>query len=294
MIAIEAVVGAVATILLWLFTRQLFAHPAFSRSNYRQHRLPTSVGALVPLTLAGVVALASVVGSRPTKGLSWDALVVVGPTTLGLCGGFALLGLIDDIGGVGQSGGFGAHVRALAHGQLTTGALKLLGGPVVALAMLATTPFESPRSGLIRDAALICLAANLANLLDRAPGRVAKSGVVAFVILWGVTGFGHHILAPIAVVVGALVGLAVPDLREKIMLGDAGANAVGAALGFGVVLTTTPTSRWWVCGVLLALNVISEAISFSRIIDAVPPLRFLDRLGTPRRVAPVPVGPPED
>jgi UDP-N-acetylmuramyl pentapeptide phosphotransferase/UDP-N-acetylglucosamine-1-phosphate transferase len=279
--------------VLWLFTRQLFSHPAFARTNYRDRSLPTSVGVLLPVTLAAVVALAALVKSRPPKVLSWDALVVVGPTVLGLCAGFALLGLIDDLGGVGQSGGFTSHLRALSRGQLTTGAIKLLGGPVVALAMLASTPYAEHRPGLLRDAALICLAANLANLLDRAPGRVAKSGAVAFVVLWGVTGFGQHILSPVAVVIGGMVGLAIPDLREKAMLGDAGSNAIGAVLGFGVVLTTTTTARWWVLGALAVLNVASELISFSRVIDAVPPLRFVDRLGTPRREVAATVGPPE-
>jgi hypothetical protein len=282
-ILIEAAVGAVVTFVLWLFTRHLFAHEAFRRSNYRHHELPTSVGALLPITLAAVVALAGLVRARPAKVLSWQPLVVVGPTVVGLCLGFALLGLIDDLGGVGQSGGFGAHLRALAHGQLTTGALKLLGGPVVALAMLASTPYAGHRPGLLRDAAVICLAANLANLFDRAPGRVAKVGTASFVVLWGATGFGDHILSPIAVVVGGLVGLSIPDLREKAMLGDAGSNAVGAVLGFGLVLTTSNAARWWALVVLLILNVASEWISFSRVIDAVPPLRFLDRLGAPAR-----------
>jgi len=282
-ILIEVAAGAVVTLLLWAMTRQLFAHEAFRRSNYRDHQLPTSVGALLPVTVAAVVALAGLVRSRPPKVLSWQPLVVVGPTVVGLCLGFALLGLIDDLGGVGQSGGFTSHLRALRRGQLTTGAVKLLGGPLVALAMLASTPFAGHRPGLLRDAAVICLAANLANLFDRAPGRVAKVGAVSFVVLWGITGFGDHILSPVAVVIGGLVGLAVPDLREKAMLGDAGSNVVGAALGFGVVLTTSNAARWWALGVLLILNMASEWISFTRVIDAVPPLRFLDRLGAPAR-----------
>jgi UDP-N-acetylmuramyl pentapeptide phosphotransferase/UDP-N-acetylglucosamine-1-phosphate transferase len=112
---------------------------------------------------------------------------------------------------------------------------------------------------------------------------VAKSGLVAFVVLWGCTGFGDHLLSPVALVIGGAIGLALPELREKLMLGDAGSNVVGAALGFGVVLTTSNTSRWWIAGALVVLNVASERISFSRVIDAVPPLRFFDRLGAPHR-----------
>ncbi len=36
---------------------------------------------------------------------------------------------------------------------------------------------------------------------------------------------------------------------------------------------------------LLALNVAAELVSFSRVIDAVPPLRWFDRVGKPTRAA---------
>ena len=72
------------------------------------------------------------------------------------------------------------------------------------------------------------------------------------------------------------------------MLGDAGANVVGAVLGLGVVLgpgrdhprhrardRDRADDRW------------PRWSSFSRIIDRVPPLRWLDRLGTtPERKPP--------
>ena len=69
------------------------------------------------------------------------------------------------------------------------------------------------------------------------------------------------------------------DLGERLMLGDAGANVVGAAIGVGVVLTSAPTARNIVLVVLLVLNVLSEKVSYSRLIDSTPPLRALDRLG---------------
>jgi UDP-N-acetylmuramyl pentapeptide phosphotransferase/UDP-N-acetylglucosamine-1-phosphate transferase len=81
------------------------------------------------------------------------------------------------------------------------------------------------------------------------------------------------------VVVGATAGLLVPDLRERLMLGDAGANVLGATLGLGVVLTTGTTVQLAVVAVLLALNLVSERVSFSRVIDQVGPLHALDRLG---------------
>jgi hypothetical protein len=50
-------------------------------------------------------------------------------------------------------------------------------------------------------------------------------------------------------------------------------------LGLAVVLGSQESTRIAVMLVLLALNVAAELVSFSAVIEAVPPLRWLDRLG---------------
>ena len=86
-------------------------------------------------------------------------------------------------------------------------------------------------------------------------------------------------LSPLAPVAGATAALLPGDLRERFMLGDTGANALGAALGTAVVIAAGPGTRTVVAIVLLALNLASEAVSFSRVIESVGPLRAFDRLG---------------
>ena len=78
---------------------------------------------------------------------------------------------------------------------------------------------------------------------------------------------------------GAAFGLLPDDLGERLMLGDAGANVVGAVLGLGVVLGRGEVSRITALVLLLAANIAAELVSFSSIIDRVRPLRWLDRLG---------------
>jgi UDP-N-acetylmuramyl pentapeptide phosphotransferase/UDP-N-acetylglucosamine-1-phosphate transferase len=78
---------------------------------------------------------------------------------------------------------------------------------------------------------------------------------------------------------GCVLALLLDDLHERVMLGDTGANAVGAALGIALVATCSPGARTVALAVVLAANVLSELVSFSRIIEAVPPLRALDRAG---------------
>jgi UDP-N-acetylmuramyl pentapeptide phosphotransferase/UDP-N-acetylglucosamine-1-phosphate transferase len=105
-----------------------------------------------------------------------------------------------------------------------------------------------------------------------------KWSLVAYVPVAVVAGTAAAGVA-LAVVAGAAAGLLVGDLRERFMLGDTGANALGAALGCATVLVVGEGVREVVTAVLLALTLLSEVASFSRIIAAVPPLRAFDRLG---------------
>jgi hypothetical protein len=81
------------------------------------------------------------------------------------------------------------------------------------------------------------------------------------------------------VVVGAALGLLLDDLHERLMLGDAGSNVLGAVLGLGVVAACGAGARDVVLVGVAALNIAGELVSFSRVIDGFPPLRALDRAG---------------
>jgi hypothetical protein len=247
----------------------------FQRENFRGRYLPTAVGilvALVVLAADAVVAVIAAAGAEP------DAAVVDGlRLTTFTALGFGLLGLLDDLGGAGQSGGFAAHLRALAEGRLTTGAIKLFGGAAVAVVVVATREPDSI-GRVLADGALVALAANLGNLFDRAPGRTIKVTLVAFLVLVLAVG-AERGLVGVALAVGAGAGLLTADLGERLMLGDAGANVLGAVLGLGVVLACSPGVRTVVLVIVAALNLASEWVSFSRVIAAAPPLRAADRWG---------------
>ena len=51
------------------------------------------------------------------------------------------------------------------------------------------------------------------------------------------------------------------------------------SLGLAAVFTLGRGARTGVLVALIALNLASEFVSFSRVIEAVPPLRWFDRLG---------------
>jgi UDP-GlcNAc:undecaprenyl-phosphate/decaprenyl-phosphate GlcNAc-1-phosphate transferase len=269
------VAGAVVAAGLWLLSASAFAAPVFERENFRGRALPTAVGVLLALAALVVDALVTVAvagGAEPSRA----AVVGLRLATVAALG-FALLGLLDDLGGAGESGGFRGHLGALARGRLTTGAVKLFGGAAVGVVVVSV---REPGSlgRVLADGALVALAANLGNLFDRAPGRTIKVALVALAVL--VVGAGAEpALAGVALVVGAGAGLLAADLRERLMLGDAGANVLGAALGLGVVLACSPGVRTAVLVVVAVLNLASERVSFSRVIARVPPLRVADAWG---------------
>ena len=271
--------GLVVAALLWRGLADMFDRPTFRRTNYRGHELATAAGLVVSLamfaTTAAVVTLGAIGPDAP--GPAQRALTL---TTLAAAG-FALLGLLDDVALDRDSSGFGGHLRALASGRLSAGSLKLLAGPAVAI--VAVQPLSEGSLGrLLLDAAVVALAANTANLFDRAPGRVTKVSLLVTVALvtaaWVTAGVPYELLG-VLVSVAAALGVVVPELRERLMLGDTGANAIGAALGLGVVLSTSVPTRIGVLVGLVALNLLSEAVSFSSVIERVGPLRRLDRLG---------------
>jgi UDP-N-acetylmuramyl pentapeptide phosphotransferase/UDP-N-acetylglucosamine-1-phosphate transferase len=274
-VVVGLVAGAVTVLFLLVVAAGVLRAPALARRNYRDRIVPTAAGVLIVLAILVVEAGRAVLGA---VGIGDDpGLTTARSLVLFAAFGFGLLGLVDDIVGEGDERGFRGHVGALLQGRLTTGLLKLVGGGAVAVVLVAA-PGSVNGQRLLADALLVALAANLGNLLDRAPGRVIKAGVVAYVPLALVLGTGAVGVA-IAPVMGAALGLLAPDLRERLMLGDTGANVIGAVLGLGVVLGLGSTARTIVLVVVAALNVAAELVSFSEVIERVPPLRALDQLG---------------
>lgn len=278
-------VGVAVAALLWRVAQPVFDHPVLRRENVRGLSVPTAGGLVLVLACVVPVAAVQLAWLARWTGVPVELRLGWQPTLIAVLG-FGLLGLVDDLLGDHDSRGFTGHLRSLASGTLTTGALKLIGGGVVALIATVQTGVVAELGWqLVVDVALVALAANLANLFDRAPGRLTKVAVIAAVVLvavgpWAVVE-GDLRSPPVAAlfVVGSAAGLLVPELRERVMLGDTGANAVGAALGLGVVMALGEHARVGVMVVLLVLNLASERISFSRVIGSTPGLSHLDRWG---------------
>jgi hypothetical protein len=124
---------------------------------------------------------------------------------------------------------------------------------------------------------LVAAATNVWNGLDVRPGRAVKAFVPIGVLF---VAFGE--IAPAPAVLGvaiAAVGVLPMDLLEHAMLGDGGATVLGFAAGLGLYLLLPGWAVPLAALAMVGLNVLAETISFSRAIDSVPALRWVDRLG---------------
>jgi UDP-N-acetylmuramyl pentapeptide phosphotransferase/UDP-N-acetylglucosamine-1-phosphate transferase len=246
------------------------------RENYRGRQTAFPLGALI--ATAGLLALAplAILDDRADLDLldpdlrRWITFVL----------GVAFLGFLDDALGRGASAesprGWRGHARAVASGNLSTGAIKAIGAVALAAYVVSGTGREA--FGYLADVALLVLATNLFNLLDLRPGRAEK----ALLFLGAGICLGAWTVEPLeltGIFLGpALAGMAL-TLREDAMLGDTGSNLLGAVAGIWLLTGLGETGRLIALAVIAALTIYGEFRSISRAVEAIPPLRSLDSLG---------------
>jgi UDP-GlcNAc:undecaprenyl-phosphate/decaprenyl-phosphate GlcNAc-1-phosphate transferase len=246
------------------------------RENHRGALLAFPLGAV--LGTAALVALAPLAFLDDRAGL--DLLDPELRRWMPYLLGVAFLGFLDDSLGrgamAGTPRGWRGHGRALREGRLSTGAIKAIGALALAAYVVSGRGLESWR--YLADVALLILATNAFNLLDLRPGRAEKGLALLGLGLC----LGAWTIAPLellGVFAGPVLVGAAFTLRERAMLGDTGANLIGAIGGVWLLTTLGGTGRLVALGLVVALTVFGEMRSISSSIESVPPLRWLDSLG---------------
>jgi UDP-N-acetylmuramyl pentapeptide phosphotransferase/UDP-N-acetylglucosamine-1-phosphate transferase len=253
-----------------------------TKLNYRGRALPHPFGvlalaaallALIPLTLLERLGSSEVFE---------PAALPVAVYALGVLA----LGLVDDTLARERPGetsspaqrGWRGHGSAALRGELSTGALKAAGS--LGLALFAMSYLGLSDGRWLLAAGVLVLATNVFNLLDLRPGRSAK----AFVVLGLGLSLGSTDLRPLwaiglfaapALIAGSF------DLRERAMLGDTGANLLGALAGLWLVLTLSGVGQLIALALLAAITLYGELRSISALVERVPVLRELDSWGRP-------------
>jgi hypothetical protein len=272
-----ALMGAAAARLSYavLKARPPGGAATWTRTNHR--------GEAVTLLEGQAAAIGGIVGALAGGGSRRDrvAVAVAGA-------GAAAFGSFDDHAGNGTSKGFRGHIGALQAGELTTGAVKIagIGATGLTAALIAGARADAGRSDRVAsgplavadtliNAGLVAGGANLVNLFDLRPGRAVKVALLT----GGLLAPSQRGRAAVAGPLAAAAALLPDDLEERSMLGDGGANALGAMLGAAAAITLPRTARLGALAVIVGLTAASEKVSFTKVIERTAPLRRLDMLG---------------
>ena len=255
-----------------------------TRSNYRGDIVPIGVGFVfiwVGCISALLLLLPSLLWSdhfgllmRPT----FLSIIMFGITALG----YGFLGLFDDFVGCRHDTGLRGHGAALRQGRLTSGAVKALVGVAFGMAIAGyrlgvggSFPQEWPLL-LCIDGLLIAAWANTLNLFDLRPGRAGKAFLFSCLVLILAGNPVSLILLPW---IGGLLGYLPFDLRGEAMMGDVGANALGALVGLASCYGLSLSAKSVLVSGLVFLHILAELVSFSELIENHPLLKTLDSWG---------------
>lgn len=263
-IAVGAALSWSATVLLPPGYWRRLAVP-----NYRGILVAAGLG--LPITLAvvppGVMVLVVItLRGGPVEGFLWAMLA--GATLV------FMAGLLDDLS-PGSPRGLRGHFLALSRGRISTGVIKaaagVLGGALVAFLVPGRDALDR-----MLGVVVVAGATNLWNGFDVAPARAVKLFVLAAIPLAVLHPTGTLLRA-----IGAVLPAGWAELRERAMLGDAGANLLGFLAGahLYVYANLSLWALWPAAVAFLGLNLAAETVTLSRIIEATPPLRWFDRLG---------------
>ena len=233
--------------------------------NWSKRFLRTNAfGAIIPITF----------GVAPALGLSM-VMVVAHPGALYaavLILGFSFVGYLDDVYGTSAYRGIRGHLSALRNGVVTTGLVKLVVSPLLA-GMFSFLMYGLQNWMAYLTVIMIAASSNTFNLLDFRPGRSQGFAIITLLLLLP--------FVPQTIALGSILVLLItiiPDARAKVMMGDSGAIAIGAA----VALVVVASSNIWLAVVYtvvtVTLNVVAEKYSLGKLISENIVLNKIDRL----------------
>lgn len=265
----------------------------FTETNYRNEKIPIGMGLLFVIISPILIIL---IGKYMS--LEYESFVIsFGIVSMGL------MGLMDDFLGTKDDKGFKGHIKALLKGRLTTGGLKAVSGFGIAFLISLSIDgllVNGESTGIlssfgiaensdmllnlgsvfniILNTFMIALFTNIINLFDLRPGRACKAYLflMAISLIFASTDAYYYIYV---ILFGVILGYIRKDLKALVMLGDTGSNAMGVSLGVVTAMSAPASFRIMMTVILIVLHLVSEFYSFTKIIEKVKPLKFLDQLG---------------
>ena len=258
--------GALVEGLLLFFLLTMLKEAGAVRKNYQGIDIPVSVGLTFPMTVLIVLLIYILLG----RGQNNYQFFLLGLMSI------SFLGFIDDMLGQRDTLGFRGHFGALFHGRLTTGGLKALGGGFIAFFVAAS--LGGVWWNVVLNTFLIALFTNMMNLFDLRPGRAVK-GFLFFLLLIVITALAKVDFLLLLPLLGAALCYLPVDVRARAMMGDAGSNVLGFALGIYAASWLSLTARLVFLLFLIAIHLYTEKYSLTNTIENNALLKAIDQLG---------------
>lgn len=258
--------GALVEGLLLFFLLKMLKEVGAVRKNYLGVDIPVSVGLTFPLAMMVVFLAYLLLGYNQNN----YQFVLLGLMSI------SFLGFIDDMLGQRDTLGFKGHFGALFHGRLTTGGLKALGGGFIAF--FVAVSLGGAWWSVVLNTLIMALFTNMMNLLDLRPGRAVK-GFLFFLLLIAITALAKVDYLLLVPLLGAVLCYLPTDIRARAMMGDAGSNVLGFALGYFAVTSLSLTARMGFLLFLIAIHIYTEKFSLTRTIENNALLKAIDQLG---------------
>lgn len=289
-VCVTLVALAIAWLLTKIFPRKLI------RRNFLDRPVPLigGIAVVASLVLLGAAEYSDVATNGNSIYQAWNQALA-----FTICSaGFGMLGFVDDLLGDRTAGGFRGHLLSLVRGRkVTTGLVKAIGGGIIGLITgyylsswtLRGDPSDQVLPRLLASpigtvtillyGAFIALFANSLNLVDLRPGRCVTATLVVVMAAMVVAAVELQVdvIDLLLIVFGSAIAIYPFDRAAKVMLGDTGSNALGAAIA---VCCICLMKRWEVAiGVLLlaAFQLWCEKHSLTQFIESKPLLRSIDR-----------------
>ncbi len=261
-------VGVAVTLLSIPMISKMLENSGMIRENYRGDMIPVGLGLVfIPtLVINSIILIYSNI--VPEKIIMIYMLLFASIA-------MSFVGIIDDsLGNRGVTGLIG-HFKALFKGSLTTGAFKALLGGFVGLTLAVTLSKSIPN--IIVATLVVALSTNMMNLFDLRPGRAIKAYVIlAIIIFLASAKFNREVMM---LIVPAVLAYFYFDLRALTMMGDAGSNVLGVSIGVFIVSSFDLPVQLVSLVLLVAIHVLTEKFSLTKIIENNKFLNYVDKLG---------------
>lgn len=261
-------IGIAITLLSIPMISKMLENSGMIRENYRGDMIPVGLGLVfIPtLVINSIILIYSNI--VPEKIIMIYMLLFASIA-------MSFVGIIDDsLGNRGVTGLIG-HFKALFKGSLTTGAFKALLGGFVGLTLAVTLSKSIPN--IIVATLVVALSTNMMNLFDLRPGRAIKAYVILVIIIFLASAkFNREVMM---LIVPAVLAYFYFDLRALTMMGDAGSNVLGVSIGVFIVSSFDLPVQLVSLVLLVAIHVLTEKFSLTKIIENNKFLNYVDKLG---------------